>query len=171
MRDPEERGDQRMPACLLKHPFACIHQHQGEVGRGCPGHHVARVLDVSRGVGDDELPPSGREEAIGDIDGDPLLALGAQAVGQEREVELILPPLGGRLLDRRELVVKDRLRVVQKPADKGRLPVVDASGGRELEKVRMVAQGRVRSTPPACGPPWPIPSGGRRRALPARKSG
>ena len=38
-------------------------------------------------VGDDEAPPRRREVAVGDVDRDALLALGAQAVGQQREVD------------------------------------------------------------------------------------
>ena len=40
-------------------------------------------------VGDDELAPLGREEAVGDVDGDALLALGGEAVHQQREIEVV----------------------------------------------------------------------------------
>jgi len=43
---------------------------------------------VPRSVGDDELPPRGREVAVGHVDRDPLLALGAEAVGEIRQVDL-----------------------------------------------------------------------------------
>jgi hypothetical protein len=43
---------------------------------------------VAGGVGDDERPPRRGEVAVGDVDRDALLALGAQAVGQQREVDL-----------------------------------------------------------------------------------
>ena len=39
-----------------------------------------------------------REVAIGDVDGDALLALGAQAVGEQREIEC-----AGRAIDRRSV--------------------------------------------------------------------
>jgi hypothetical protein len=39
-------------------------------------------------VGDDELAPLGLEVAVGDVDRDPLLALGLEAVEQQREVEV-----------------------------------------------------------------------------------
>ena len=55
-------------------------------------------------VGDDEAPLGGGEVAVGDVDRDPLLALGAQAVGQQREVEeVVAHPLAG-LLDVGQLV-------------------------------------------------------------------
>jgi len=51
--------------------------------------HVARVYShVPRRVGDDELAPRGREVAVGDVDRDALLALGGEAVEQQREVEV-----------------------------------------------------------------------------------
>ena len=64
-----------------------------------------------------------RERAVGDVDRDALLALGAQAVGEQREVE----PVDRALLDVRELVGQDGLGVVEQAADQGRLAVVDAS--------------------------------------------
>ena len=59
-------------------------------GGGRAGDHVARVLNVAGRVGDDELALRRREVAVRDVDGDALLALGAQAVGEQREVHLLL---------------------------------------------------------------------------------
>jgi hypothetical protein len=44
---------------------------------------------VARRVGDDELALRRREIAVRDVDRDALLALGLEAVGQQREVELV----------------------------------------------------------------------------------
>jgi len=41
---------------------------------------------VAGGVGEDERASRRREEAVRDVDRDPLLALGAQAVGDGGEV-------------------------------------------------------------------------------------
>ncbi len=64
---------------------------------------------MAGGVGDDELAPGGREEAVGDVDGDALFALGLQAVEQQGEVDVAA--LGADLfrvaLERRELVLED----------------------------------------------------------------
>ena len=77
-----------MAARLREHALARIDQDHRQVrGRGA-GDHVARVLLVAGRVGDDELAPLGGEEAVGDVDGDALLALGGEAVDQQREVEL-----------------------------------------------------------------------------------
>ena len=51
------------------------------------------------------------EEAIGDVDGDALLALGLQAVDQQREIDVLAGGAVARgiLRQRRELVVEDQL--------------------------------------------------------------
>jgi type V secretory pathway adhesin AidA len=76
------------------------------------------------------------EEAVGDVDGDALLALGRQPVDQQGEVDL--PALGADAaavgLQRRQLVVEDGAGVVQQPADQGRLAVVDAAAGQHPQQ-------------------------------------
>jgi hypothetical protein len=63
---------------------------------------------------------------VGDIDRDPLLALGAQPVGQAREIDLGVG----------DLIGQQRLRVVQQPPDQRRLAVVDRAGGGEAQQLR-----------------------------------
>jgi hypothetical protein len=60
-----------------------------------------------------------------------LLALGAQTVGQQREVQ----PLDAALLDVRELVGEHGLGVVEEAADQRGLAVVDAPRGGEAQQV------------------------------------
>ena len=55
------------------------------------GGHVAGVLLVAGRVGDDELALVGGEVAVGDVDGDALLALGLEAVGEQGEIDLPSP--------------------------------------------------------------------------------
>ena len=114
-----------MAARLLDDAVAGVDQHDGDVGGARAGDHVARVADVAGGVGDDERAPRGGEEAVGDVDRDALLALGAQAVGQPREVDLGVVDLVGH----------QRLGVVEQPPDQGRLAVVDRAGGGEADEV------------------------------------
>ena len=117
-------------------PVARVDEHEREVGGRGAGDHVARVLHVARGVGDDELAPRRREVAVGDVDRDALLALGAQAVGEQREVRRSRRRGARlRLLDVLELVLEDRLRVVEQPADQRRLAVVDRAGGGEAQQL------------------------------------
>jgi hypothetical protein len=89
---------------------------------------------VAGRVGDDERPCRGGEVAVGDIDRDALLALGAQPVGQQREVELPAAAAPRGLLDLLELVGQDRLGVVEQAPDQGRLAVVDRPGRGETQQ-------------------------------------
>ena len=68
------------------------------------------------------------EVAVGNVDRDSLLALGAQAVGELGEVD------GSVVRDRTDLVVVDVARVVEQAADQRGLAVVDAAGGAEAQQ-------------------------------------
>ena len=148
VRDPQQRADERVALGLRDDALARVDQHDRQVGRRGAGDHVARVLLVPGRVGDDEAPLRGREVAVGDVDRDPLLALGAQAVGQQREVEEVVAHALAGLLDVRELVGEDLLGVVQQPADQRALAVVDRAGGREAQQVGR-ALGQAAGTRPA----------------------
>jgi hypothetical protein len=90
------------------------------------------------------------EVAVGDVDRDALLALGAQAVGQQGEVDVAVAAPPRRLLYVLELVLEDRLRVVQEAADEGGLAVVDRAGGGEAdERGRRARDGRSVGGGPA----------------------
>ena len=77
----------------------------------------------------------GDERAVRDVDRDPLLALGAEAVGEQREVDVAVAAALARLLDVLELVGHDLLRVVEQPADQRRLAVVDRAARDEAEQL------------------------------------
>jgi hypothetical protein len=93
---------------------------------------------VTRRVGDDELARRGGEVAVGDVDRDPLLALGRQPVEQQRVVDLAVLGAGpARVgLQRGQLVLEDELGLPQQAADQRALAVVDAPAGDEAEQVR-----------------------------------
>ena len=135
MPDPEQRHQVAVPARLRQQPLARVDQdHRAVRGRGA-GDHVPRVLLVPGRVGDDELAPVGREVAVGDVDRDPLLALGREAVEQQREVEIVAlrPDLLRVDLERRELVLEQHLRLEEQPSDQRALAVVDAAAGDEAQ--------------------------------------
>jgi hypothetical protein len=70
------------------------------------------------------------EVAVGDVDGDALLAFGLQAVGQQRQIDR----LAGRLaLQRVQLVGEDGTAVVEQAADERALAVVHAAGGEKAQ--------------------------------------
>ena len=111
-----------------------IDQHNGDIRRRSAGRHVARVLLMPRRVGNDELPLRGRKIAVRHIDGDALLALGLQSIGQQRKIDMAARgPVHAALLHRRKLVLVDALGVVQQPSDQRALAVVDAAGRRKAQ--------------------------------------
>ena len=85
---PSSETMKRVAPGLRQDALARIDQDDREVGGRSAGRHVAGVLFVARGVGDDELALVGGEEAVGDIDGDALFALGGKAVDQQREIDV-----------------------------------------------------------------------------------
>ncbi|MNZ61823.1 hypothetical protein D3C78_799250 [compost metagenome] len=95
---------------------------------------------MAGGVGDDELALVGGKEAIGDIDGDALFALGGQAIHQQGEVEFLA--LGAELLgvglELAELVLEEDFRFIEQAPDQGALAVVDAAAGDETQQVLLL---------------------------------
>src|SRR5258708_2500984 len=135
MRDAEQGADEGVTLGLRHDPLAYVDQDDREVRRGGARDHVARVLLVTGRVGDDEAPLGGGEVAVGDVDRDALLALGAQAVGQQRQVDEVLTLALAGLLDVRELVRQHLLAVVEQPPDQRALAVVDRARGGEPQQV------------------------------------
>ena len=185
--DAEQRDQEAVPAGLGQDPLAGVDEDDGQLGGRRPGDHVPRVLLVARRVGHDELASLGREEPVGHVDGDALLALGGQAVDEQGEVELAA--LGADLLrvglQRGEVVLEDQLRLVEEAADQRALAVVDRPAGDEAQQRLVLVvlevgldvvgdQGvqvrHLRSTPPASSSPWtpwrrgrsPVPAARRR---------
>jgi hypothetical protein len=105
-----------------------------DIGRAGAGHRVARVLHVPRAVGQDERALGRREVAVGHIDRDALLPLGAKTVGEQRQVGRGQAAVAADPLDRVELVGEDGLGVEQQPADERRLAVVDRAGRGQTEQ-------------------------------------
>ena len=85
--DAEQRHEEAVPAGLGEHALAGVDEDHGDVGGRRAGDHVAGVLLVAGGVGDDELAALGGEVAVGDVDRDALLTLGRRgrrAAGRSR---------------------------------------------------------------------------------------
>ena len=133
VRDAEQGGDDGMATALLDDSLARIDQDDREVGRRGTGHHVPGVLNVARGVGDDELPVRGRKVAVGHVDGDPLLPLRSEPVGKVGEIDLSSAGDVGGALKRLDLILHEGLGVVEEAADQGRLAVIDGPAGIEAE--------------------------------------
>ena len=60
---------------LLDHPMTGIHQNKSRIGRRGTCDHIAGILYVSRGIGDNELAFGRGKIAVGHVYGDALLAL------------------------------------------------------------------------------------------------
>ncbi len=143
--DADQADQERVAAGLGQHALARIDQDHREVGGRRAGDHVAGVLLVAGRVGDDELALVGGEEAVGDVDGDALLALGGEAVDQQSEVDLAAlgADLLGVRLQRGQLVLEDHLGIVEQPPDQGRLAVVDAAAGDEAQQRLVLVRFKV----------------------------
>ena len=135
MGDLQQRGEKAVPLGLGEHAVARVDQDDGQFGRGGAGDHVARVLDVAGRVRDDELAPGRGEVAIGHIDGDALLALGAQPIGQQRQVDIVVAALQAGPFDRFHLILKDRLGVVKQPANQRALAVIHTARRGETQQI------------------------------------
>ena len=134
MRNAQQVGQIGMAPGLGKNTFACIDQDDRQIrGRG-GGDHVARVLLVTWGIGDDVFAPPGREVAIGDIDRDALLALGAEAVGQKGQINRFQSASCGSTRHGVQRVGQDGLGVKQQPADQGALAVIYTAAGEEAQQ-------------------------------------
>ena len=110
MADAEQVAEIGVPPGLDEDALAGVDEQDGEVGGGRAGDHVAGVLLVAGRVGDDELALFGGEEAVGDVDGDALLALGGEAVDEQREVDGAALGAGAAAvgLEVGDLVLEDR---------------------------------------------------------------
>ena len=137
MANAEQMGDERVPAGLGNHSLAGVDEDHGQVAVGGAGGHVARVLFVPRRVGDDEFALAGGKVAVRHVNGDALLALGLQAVHQQRQIDAVALRAGGFAVAAQggELILVDHLRVVQQAADQGALAVVHAAAGEELQNL------------------------------------
>ena len=124
---PSGGSDIRVPAGLLDDAFARVEEDDGDVGRRRARDHVARVLDVSGRVRELEASPRRNEGAVGHVDRDPLLALCAETVGEQREVDVAVAAALARRLDVLHLVDEDLLRVVEQAPDQRRFAVVDGA--------------------------------------------
>jgi hypothetical protein len=133
-RDREQARNGRVPARLGGNPARRVDENDGEVGGAGTRDHVAGVLLVAGRVGDDETAARRGEVAVRHVDGDALLALDGEAVGEEREVEPAVAAALGGARDGGELVLEQALRIEQQPADERALAVVDGAGGGEAQR-------------------------------------
>ena len=109
VRHAQQGGEQAVSPRLLDYAGSSVDQHDREVHVRCARDHVARVLDVAGAVGDDERTLRRGEVSVSHVDRDALLALGAQAVGEQRQVDVVGAATLADALDVLELVFEDAL--------------------------------------------------------------
>jgi hypothetical protein len=90
---------------------------------------------VARRIGQDERPLRRREVAVRHVDRDALLALGAQAVDEEREIGRRETLVDRGAFDGVDVVSEDGLRVEEETSDECGFSVVDAAGRREAQQL------------------------------------
>ncbi len=123
------QGDHREVAEGLGTHTACrIDEENGDLRIGSGHRHIPRVLLVAGSIRDDDATTTGEiHVAVGHIDGDALLALGLEAVGEQGEVNLAnrnhraAATRAPRIV---ELVLGDGARLGQKTTDERRLAVI-----------------------------------------------
>ena len=146
MADAEQRDDKAWRRVWLQHALrastrttarSAVEAPVAMLRVYCSWPGVSATMNLRLAVG---------EEAIGDVDGDALLALGLQPVDQQREVDVV----AGRAVlaaNRAASVAswssKISLRVVEQPADQRRLAVVDGAAGQEAQQRLAVLLGEL----------------------------
>ena len=82
MLNAQEGAQKSVTTRLRNNAQASINQDDGKVGGWTTRNHVARVLLMSRSVGNDKFALVGREVTVCHIDGDTLFAFSLQSVAQ-----------------------------------------------------------------------------------------
>ena len=137
MLDTEQRHQIGVTARLRDDACAGIHQDDGEISRRTAGNHVARILFVSRRVGNDEFAVVRAEVTIRHVDGNTLFAFRLQAVQQQGIVDVVtcIADAFAVTFQCIQLVLVNLLTIEQQPSDKRRFPVVHRTGGQETKQV------------------------------------
>ncbi len=115
-----------VPVGLLAHALLGVDQQERGLAAGRAGDHVLEEFLVAGRIDDDVVAGLGAELDLGGVDGHPLVALGLERVHQEGPFERHAAPRADRL-DRLELALRQRARVVEQAADQGRLAVIDVA--------------------------------------------
>ena len=155
-----------MPPGLRQHALARIDQDDGELAVEAPV-AMLRVYCSWPGVSATmNVRLRGGEEAVGDVDGDALLALGLEPVDQEGEVDVLAgrAVLRGILCQRGSWSSNMSFGIVEQPADQRRLAVIDRAAGEKAQRgpcrvrraaisARLAARRSIRNSPPAFSSP------------------
>ena len=112
LADAQQRRNGQVAVRLFDESGPRIHQYNCHIGSGRSGDHVAGVLSVSGRVGQDETAMRRGEVPVRHVDGDALLALRPQTVGEQCQIRSITS-ISTRTLYRFELITHQRATVVE----------------------------------------------------------
>ncbi len=134
LADAQQMQQIAVPPRLVGHALDRVDHHQrgGAVGRA--GDHVAQEGAMARRVDQRIMALVGREPDMAHVDGDALVALGLEGVGDERPFERHAALAAG-FLQRLDLALGQGVGLVQQPADQGRLAVVDMADDDDAKGV------------------------------------
>ncbi len=76
-----------MPYGLFENPFPGINQYYSQISSACTGNHIPCILNMSRGIGNNEFSCRSCKIPVGNINCDTLFALSSQAVCKERQIK------------------------------------------------------------------------------------
>ena len=126
-----------MPPGLDEHTFARVDKDNRQISGRSARDHIARILFMAGRISDNELALFSREEAVGNVDRNALLALGRQTINQQCEVNLFaLRPLSLAVaFERGELIFKDHLAVIEQSPDQRALAIINAAACDEAQKL------------------------------------
>ena len=141
----EQPRDEGVAAGLRQHAVGGVDEDDGGIAGGGAGGHVAGVLLVAGGIGDDELALGRGKVAVGHVDGDALFALRLQPVDDEREIEFARAAAAGPALalDGRQLVLVNQLRIVQQASDERALAVVHGAARQKPQDLLVFVPGEI----------------------------
>ena len=132
--DAHECADAGMAARLREHALRRIDKDDGEVGKRSTAGHVARVLLMPRRVRADKAAVVRREIAVSHIDRDALLALGDEAVQEQRVVDSPAAAADFRVEHESFFLVGiEQFRIVEQMPDERRFAIVDTAAGNEFQ--------------------------------------
>jgi hypothetical protein len=92
-------------------------------------------LDVARRVGNDEFPARRGKVAVGHIDRNALLTLGAKAVGEEGQIHNGIASAARAFLNGYKLVLENALGIIKQASNESGFAVINRTGGGEAKKI------------------------------------
>ena len=136
----QQRRQKGVASSLREHPLRGIDKNNSHVRRRRTRYHVTRVLLMPGRVRHNKLAVIGAKETVSHINGNALLSFSRQAIYQKREINVATlgALLFGVLQQRRHLILKNKLSLIEHASDQGALAIVYAAAGNESQQVQLI---------------------------------